>query len=40
MKKLVDVFIILTDTQVRQGSADVIQSLQEYRSALNLPNAK
>jgi hypothetical protein len=40
LKKPVDVFIILTDTQVKQGKFNAVKSLQQYRTALKLPNAK
>ncbi|XP_069697982.1 RNA-binding protein RO60 [Periplaneta americana] len=40
VKKPVDVFIILTDTQVKQGKLKAVKALQQYRTALNLPNAK
>lgn len=40
MKKPVDVFIILTDSQVKQGRVNAVKTLQQYRSALSLPNTK
>lgn len=40
MKKPVDVFIVLTDSQVKQGRVNAVKTLQQYRSALSLPNTK
>ncbi|PSN35559.1 hypothetical protein C0J52_12499 [Blattella germanica] len=39
MKKEVDVFLIVTDNQVKQGKLKAAKALQQYRSALNLPKA-
>lgn len=39
-KKAVDVFLVLTDTQVRAGRIKATEELKKYRSELNMPNAK
>ncbi|KAJ9576484.1 hypothetical protein L9F63_006697, partial [Diploptera punctata] len=39
LKKMVDVFIILTDSQVKQGKVKAAKALQQYRSVVNIPNS-
>nr|CAD7207358.1 unnamed protein product [Timema douglasi]CAD7269967.1 unnamed protein product [Timema shepardi] len=39
-RKPVDVFVVLTDNQVKPGKVKPAVAIQQYRSALHLPNTK